>query len=210
MHYFDSLHSFVSQVQFLEHFSYAGVFFGVLLSGHVVPIPEDVLLLLAGYLVAGGFGKLIPMILISIAAPIVTDSIFYWLARTGNKLAVGLEHKIRGSVFERYVKAMKEQTFSVVFLSRFLPGFRFASPLVAGFAKIPYKIFLAYNAFGALFYGPLFVLAGYVFHTKVAPLITAIEKLRHVIFVCLLGAFAVGVWVVLSRKFFKKSTILPL
>ncbi len=192
------------QIQYLEQFSYFGIFIGVLLSGHVIPIPEDVLLLIAGYLAAGGFGKLRYMLLIGVIAPIVTDTIFYFLARTGSRFATSLEHRIRGSVFERYVVLMKEKTFLVVFISRFLPGFRFASPLVAGFAKISWPRFALYNAFGALFYGPLFITLGFVFHNKIAPFITTIEALRHVLFVVLLVALSVTAGYVLSRKFFQK------
>lgn len=196
------LASVASQIQYIEHFSYLGIFVGVLLAGHIVPIPEDVVLLLSGYLVAIGYAKIFPMVLISIVAPILADAIFYWLSWTGNKFALGIEHKIKNNIFSTYKTLMERHTFFVVFFSRFIPGFRLASPLMAGFIKVPWWKFFSYNILSAVFYGPIFLLLGYIFHLKITPLIIAVESLRHFFSLGILVLLGILIAVVLSKKFF--------
>jgi len=199
------LQTLSSQIAFLEHLSYVGIFIGVMLAGHVMPIPEDVFLLIAGYITALGYAHLGIMISIGILASFCVDTIFYTVSRKGSSIAEKLETKIKVSLFEKYKKRMIERPFQVIFISRFLSGFRFASPLVAGYVHVPWKKYLLYNAISSICYAPLFILLGYIFSAKITPLITSLQTFRHVVFIAVLVVVVVvGTYLFLSKKFFKK------
>lgn len=199
-----ALQSLASQIAFLEHLSYAGIFIGVMLAGHVMPIPEDVFLLIAGYITAQGYAQLAIMIPIGILASFCVDTLFYTLSRKGSAIAEKLEKKIKVSLFEKYKKLMVERPFQVMFVSRFLSGFRFASPLVAGYVCVPWRKYLLYNAISSICYAPFFILLGYIFSAKIAPLISSLQTFRHIVFVTVLVVLTVGTFLFLSKKFFKK------
>jgi len=199
MYFFSTLSS---QIALIEQLSYVGIFIGVMLAGHVIPIPEDVFLLLAGYITANGYAKLGIMIPIAIVASFCVDTLFYILSRKGSAIAEKLERRIRNNVFEKYKTLMREKPFLVIFVSRFLTGFRFASPLVAGYVKVPREKYLLYNAISAASYAPFFVGLGYIFSKKIESLVTGAQAFHHAVFLSILAIIAVGAVLFLRKKFF--------
>lgn len=191
-----------SQIALIEQLSYVGLFIGVMLAGHVMPIPEDIFLILAGYITALGYAKLSIMIPIGILASFCVDTLFYTLSWKGSAIAEKLERRIRNNVFEKYKAVMQEKPFLAIFVSRFLTGFRFASPLVAGYVKVPWKKYLVYNAISAICYAPLFISLGYLFSKKIEPLVTGVKSFQHTIFLVILAIIAVSAVLFLRKRFF--------
>lgn len=194
--------SIADQLQYFESISYFGIFLAVILSGYIIPVPEDVIMFIVGYISAIHAVHLVPAVTISIFAIIVADYTLYYLSFRGFKLAVSFEKKIKASILNWYIARMKEHTFFVMFFSRFVPGLRVVSPLIAGMVKISHAKFLINSICSALVFAPLMILVGFFFHSKITPLIGAVESTKHILFIVFVIGVGLFAAVFARKKFF--------
>lgn len=141
------------------------VLFGLLFScGLGVPLPEDIPLVIGGFMVATGHFSLIPMAIAAWVGIIGGDLVLYHLGkRYGLNITrvpfVGrhvTETRIRQAevLFERY-------GFWVVAIGRMFAGIRGAMVVAAGAIQYNLVRFVIADGLAALVSGGLFVLAGY-------------------------------------------------
>jgi membrane protein DedA with SNARE-associated domain len=149
---------------FVAHWGYAAVFAVVVLGNVGLPVPEETILSLAGYLVWRGDLNLWLVLIVGIASASTGDNLGYWLGR-----------RFGGAVLRRYATRLGAGPTSVeatqsfvlkhgvlaVFVARFLPGFRFAAGPVAGMTGMSAPAFVVANLLGAACYVPIVVGAGY-------------------------------------------------
>ena len=121
-----------------------GFFFGFFL-------PGDSLLVTAGLLIATGLDMNVYVLGIALnIAAIIGDAVNYWFGRiTGPKIFVRddslfFKKKHVERAHEFYVK----HGAKTIVLARFMPIVRTFAPLVAGVAKMDYKVFALYNVIG--------------------------------------------------------------
>ena len=72
----------------VEHWGYAAIFAVVILGSVGLPVPEETILTLAGYLVWRGDVGLGPVLIVGIASASVGDNLGYWLGRRFGSAAV--------------------------------------------------------------------------------------------------------------------------
>ena len=190
------------QIQYFESISYVGIFIAVVLSGHIIPVPEDITMLIIGYIAATEVVRLSLAIGVAIVAITFADFGLYFLSLHGSKLTVFFKNKIKANIITWYTDQMKGHTFRVMFVSRFIPGLRFVNPLIAGVIKIHPLKFLLYSFCSACIYVPLMILIGFFFHSKIVPLVTAVESTRHILFVIFIVAVGVVGGIIAKKKFF--------
>ena len=121
-----------------------GFFFGFFL-------PGDSLLVTAGLLIATGLDMNVYVLGIALnIAAILGDAVNYWFGRiTGPKIFVRddslfFKKKHVERAHEFYVK----HGAKTIVLARFMPIVRTFAPLVAGVAKMDYRVFALYNVIG--------------------------------------------------------------
>lgn len=190
-------------IEFFESISYVGIFVLVALSGHVVPLPEDVVMLLTGYIAAIGIVKLPIALLVAFVAILIADFTMYYLSFTGTKFAMMIEQRIKTNLFSWYADKMRTRAFPMIFASRFIPGIRFLGPIIAGYVKLKPHVFLFYSFCSAIIYVPTLIIIGFIFHSKISPLLGVVESTRHIIFIVILVVLAILISVFVHRKFFK-------
>lgn len=199
--------SVAEQISYFENISYIGIFIAVAFSGHIVPVPEDVIFLLVGYIAAIRVVHLSYAIAVSIVAIVLADFLLYYLSYTGKKFAVSIEKRIKVNIFNKYVDLMNRRTFAVMFVSRFVPGLRVINPLVAGFVKINKTRFIVYSFISASLYVPLMILVGFFLHSKIITLITAVESTRRFLFIGIVVAIGVALTIFVNKKFFSNKSL---
>ncbi len=156
--------------------------FGVLLAcGLGVPLPEDVSLLLGGYLVHEGAAVLPVMIAVGFLGILSGDSLIYLAGRRiGSKVA-----KRPGGVLGRIITPQKmakvEGMFArhgqkIVMIARFLPGVRAVTYFTAGSAGMSYSHFIFFDGVAALASAPLFVYLGYHFGGELNLLVQNVRR----------------------------------
>lgn len=127
-------------------------------------VPGETAAVLAG--VGAGLGRF-PIwlaVVMVVAAAIVGDSVGYevgrkWLGPAMDRLRFLDKHRHR---VEKAQDFLRRRGGVAVFLGRFTAFFRAMMPALAGASQMPYRRFLAWNAFGGIIWGTAFVLLGYL------------------------------------------------
>ena len=146
------------------------VFANVLLAQAGVPIPAVPILVVAGAFVAEGQIALAPLVLVSVVASLIGDTLWYvagrrygyGVLRTLCRVAIEPDTCVKQteSIFERW------GTASLV-LAKYIPGFATVAPPLAGTMRVGPVAFLGYSAIAALLWAGLPVALGAVFHAEI-------------------------------------------
>ncbi|MEK7185178.1 MAG: DedA family protein [Patescibacteria group bacterium] len=170
-----------------------------------MPLPEDVVMLLVGYISAVGIVKFPIAVLVAFVAILCADFALYYLSLTGTKFALMIERRVKANIFSWYADRMRKHAFPMIFVSRFIPGIRFLGPIVAGYVKLKPATFFLYSLCSAVVYVPITITIGFLFHEKITPLIGAVQSTRHAIFIVILLVLAIALSILVHRKLFKKK-----
>ncbi|MCB9853734.1 MAG: DedA family protein [Phycisphaerales bacterium] len=165
--------------QFLSTWSFPGLFFCLLAAGFGVPIPEDIPLILSGFVVRESYGDatmpLIVMCLTGLAGVIAGDSVMFLLGRKFGPAIVEMRWFRRIAkpwLIEKAREKYDHHGAKILFAGRFMPGLRCVLFLSAGVFRLPYWKLLAFDGTAAVLSVPLWVWAGWFFHAK----LTAVYK----------------------------------
>lgn len=154
-----------SMTSAVKSWGYAGIFGLMLLESSSLPIPSEVILPFAGYLVSTGYLDFWIVVLLSTLAGVMGALIDYYIGLKGAKGLI--EHKILGV---KILSAEQLESANLwfnkhgpisVFISRLIPGFRTTFSFPAGAARMPIKKFIIYTTGGCLIWNLLLVLLGY-------------------------------------------------
>lgn len=137
----------------VEELGYLGLFVATLIESTFVPIPAEVTMIPAGMLAAQGklwyWG-----VLFSATAGVIVGSILnYWIGiRFGRVLLLtyGKYIFIKPSSLDKTERFFNKYGGIAVFLGRLLPGIKHYIAFAAGIARMKFKPFIIYTAFGGL------------------------------------------------------------
>lgn len=124
----------------------------ILIGGLGVPIPEDVPLVLAGYLAGQGHAEPVLLLPLAFLSTLCADGITFWLGRRfGGQLArlPLLRRLLSPRRVERSRLVLDGHGGKIVFASRFVPGLRSPMIFAAGSAGMPLRRFLPSDAAAA-------------------------------------------------------------
>lgn len=163
-----TLPSLVDQfLPWLSHYGITVIFVWFALGIFALPIPEESLLLLLGFLIAKGKLTFFPSLVAAYLGSCCGITSSYGLGRaTGHFLTqswgryFGLTEKryqLAHNWFERFGK------WALV-IGYFIPGVRHLTGYVAGALKLPYRYFALFAYAGAALWVSLFIGVGYYFH----------------------------------------------
>lgn len=167
--------------------AYATVFLILLACGLGVPLPEDISLILGGFLAHKGAASLPIMMVVGFVGILAGDSlIFYFGRRLGRKVGT----KPTG-FFARIItpekRAKVEGLFAIhgqkiVMIARFMPGVRAVTYFTAGSVGMPYWRFIFWDGLAALLSAPVFVFLGYYFGSELDKLIGVLKESQYIVF----------------------------
>jgi membrane protein DedA with SNARE-associated domain len=143
---------------------YLGILVFVLLGNFGLPVPEESVLWVAGYLVWQGGFQLPLVLLVGIVSAVAGDSLGYWVGRRYGQSVVaryGLWARLTPPRVETMRRFIQRYGPVAVFLSRFVIGLRFLAGPLAGSVDLSWRSFLLANVLGALVYVPIMVGMGY-------------------------------------------------
>jgi membrane protein DedA with SNARE-associated domain len=146
---------------FIAQWGYAAIFVIVILGNVGLPVPEETVLTVSGYLIWQGRLEALPVVLTAIASAALGDNLAYWIGRRYGRLALTRFLKIGPERIERMQGLVQRYGMLAVFVGRFVAGLRFmAGPLAGSTGLGPVRFFIA-NLLGAIVYVPIAVGAGY-------------------------------------------------
>jgi membrane protein DedA with SNARE-associated domain len=147
----------------VARYGYAAIFGSMVLGIVGLPVPDEVLMMFAGYLISKGHLHFIPTILLSISGSVLGMSISFAVGRRfGYPLLVNYGPKVglhpeklerAGSWFNQYGK------WTLTF-GYFVPGLRHVTAYFAGMSKWRYAGFLLWAVPGAAVWALTFVMLG--------------------------------------------------
>jgi membrane protein DedA with SNARE-associated domain len=128
-----------------------------------IPLPEDISLVMGGFLSHLGVTKLPVMMVVGFVGILTGDSLIYSAGRRVGLLCEGRGFLARVVTPEKRLKV--ERLFAIhgqkiVMIARFLPGIRAVTYFTAGSAGMSYWRFIFWDGLAALVSAPLFVYLG--------------------------------------------------
>lgn len=150
-------------LQLMESYGYGAMFIAMLLENANIPIPSEVVLGFAGFLISQQIFDFWMTFVIACAAGVIGSIISYWLGSYGGRpllLKYGKyiffnEHKftLAENMFNKYGGA-------AVLICRCLPGVRTFISFPAGVARYPFWKFVIFTVIGTIPWTLLLVWAG--------------------------------------------------
>lgn len=186
----------------MASFGYTGVFFLMLLDSISFPIPSEMILPFAGYLVFRGEFDFWTASCVATAACVGGSLIAYYIGMKGAYILT--ERRIIGHVlfsksqldtvanwFTRYGAIM-------VFVSRLIPIFRTLISFPAGAVRMPLKKFIVYTASGSLMWNSTLIYIGYFLGAQWSQIVKVLNYL--VITVVIVSVIVFVLYLIWQRK----------
>jgi membrane protein DedA with SNARE-associated domain len=169
------------------------VFCWILLDLTVVPLPSEILLLLAGSLVASG--DLVPtrIVVAGLLGALVADHVWFCLGRRQGSPAVHVLCRLTRRSPQCHAKTMAffaRFGLAALLVAKFFPGLRAVVPSMAGASRLSYFVFLFAGGMGSLLWVAAVSSLGYVLADQIGGIVVALRGLHTVVFwaVVVLGA----------------------
>jgi membrane protein DedA with SNARE-associated domain len=181
---------------FIEQFSYVGVFTVLFLGGLGAPIPEEIPVLAAGALAHEGYMRwwiALPVCLLGVLAG---DSVLYWVGHHWG------ERILDWSIVRRILTPAREQMLlgayrrhavKTIFTARHVMGLRAAAFLTAGIARVPFWKFIAVDGAAAFIGVPMGFALAYYFTDQLAEILQDVHRVER--WVALVGLLVVATWI---------------
>lgn len=146
------------------NFPYWGILLLLILGGIGLPFPEDLILILAGQLAYSEDLNLAWMLVICFVGVLPTDFLLYYAGKKYGR-AIWRQRFVRRILTpQRRVQVMgqfKKRGDMVVFIARFIGGFRSPVFITAGILKMPAWRFFLLDVLASLASIPIFVLGAF-------------------------------------------------
>ncbi len=178
------------------------IIFGILLAcGLGFPLPEDIPLVAAGYLVWDGTMALPSALIVTLGGVLIGDTILFFLGRKLGKRILRQHrfqtifppHRVRraGAYFRKYGDKL-------VFFARFVAGFRAVVFFMAGAMKVKFSRFILLDGLAALISVPAWIglgyLCGYLFGDEISVMLKHVKDVKNA-FTLVVGIVVIAIGV---------------
>jgi len=191
-------------LSYLRDFSYPAIVLLSFFSGYIIPIPEEIVLLIIGYIASQGIISFWPAVIITAISLVLSDNVLFRLSRIDNRFINHMRDEVFALKVMKYRERMEKHIGWTIFITRFTPFLRFVGPILSGTIKTSPTKFQIYNTLAVLIYTPLLISLGYIFHSKITPLIFGLERVRHIVVVVFWVVIGIFITHYLNRKLIPK------
>ena len=152
-------------ISIIRTWGYSGIFILMFFESCSVPIPSEVILPFAGYLVFMGQLNVWIILTFSTIAGILGSLVDYYIGLKGVQTLI--KHKILGKVLLSTAQLQVAEKWFLkhgsimVFISRIIPGFRTTFSFPAGAAKMKLSKFIAFTTAGCLLWNGILIYLGW-------------------------------------------------
>ncbi len=149
----------------LTTWGYFGVFGLVFVGNLGIPVPEETVLLVAGFMAGRNELELRTLYLVGVTSAVSGDCFGFGFGRLGGqRLFERLSQRFRfvRDRYDRLQEFFKIHGNKAVFMARFIAGARFMAGPIAGAAGMPFWRFLGWNVLGAMVWCTLIITIGYL------------------------------------------------
>ncbi len=193
-------------LQWISQYGYLGIFCLLMFGIIGLPIPDEVLLAVSGYLVFKGQLALAPTIASAFLGSICGVSVSYSIGRTGGSFLVrkyGSWFHVPQDKIDRVHEWLEHEGKWGLSIGYFIPGVRHLSALVAGTSRLRYPVFAAYAFTGGLLWSSTFILTGFFLGKEWIKISASIH--RWMLIIVTVGGCILLVYYLLQRKVHKRG-----
>lgn len=193
-------------IKWVGGLEYSGVFLLALAANMIVPVPEEVVLLISGYLTGVGIFKYHIVVGLFIVGMFISDVVLFYLSRKGGKYIQKLKEKIKTKNLAQDSEFVVKNIKKIIFISRFLVYIRFIGPVLAGTTKTKWKTFLFYDFIALCVYVPFVLFIGNYFHENISLIINGVARFRNY---ALFILFIIAIYLLfkyINKSFIRKIT----
>jgi membrane protein DedA with SNARE-associated domain len=156
----------------LGSWGYLGIFIAVFIGNLGVPVPEETVMLAAGFLAGRVLLDLRLVYVVVIVSAVTGDCCGYVIGRTGGQRVLSrlaAAFPFMRTRYERLQLFFQSHGSKAVFMARFITGARFMAGPMAGACGMPFFQFLGWNVLGAIVWCSLVVTVGYLVGDELYP-----------------------------------------
>lgn len=168
--------------EFLQQWSYLGVFLTIIATGAGLPLPEELPVVIGGAIVGSGNARWWLMLPVSIVAVIIGDGILYGIGRLwGSRLVERpfiKKHILPPERLQKIEDNFQQYGIRILLFARLTPGIRAPIFLTAGIVKLPLIRFLIADGIYAIPGVSILFLLGYAFTDQMISVIK--NEFEHV------------------------------
>lgn len=184
----------------LEHGSLLIVMAALIIAGFGVPVPEDIMLVAAGVLVARGEATFPEALVACFCGVFIGDTSIFLLARRfGSRL---LDKRPFRWVFTEQRKLRTLELFQryghvIVFIGRHMAGLRMPIFAMAGIHGVKLRTFWLFDGLGLLVSAPAMIGIGYMFATHLHRIVHLLRRIEVIIPLAIF--IGVGAFLLIAR-----------
>jgi len=152
-------------VEWLANWGYLGIFVCVFVGNLGIPVPEETVMLVAGFLAGRAILDLKLVYLVCVMSAVCGDCCGFLIGRRGGQRIIARLAARFSTIRQRYERLQlffHTHGSKAVFMARFIAGVRFMAGPMAGAAGMPFFRFLGWNVLGAIVWCTLVVTIGYL------------------------------------------------
>jgi membrane protein DedA with SNARE-associated domain len=185
----ESLLHYITQL--ISYLGYYGVFILMALESMIAPVPSEMVMPFAGFLIYTGEFSIPGVLLVSSLGSIFGSLCSYWLGRLGEPVVLryGRYLMLNPHHLEWTELFFFKYGSRTIFMSRFIPVVRHLISIPAGLGKMPLLPFVIYTAIGATIWNMFLAFLG----MKLKQHWEIIQKYSHTLDMVVLGLAALGV-----------------
>jgi membrane protein DedA with SNARE-associated domain len=190
--------------QFLEEFTYAGVFIALFLGALGVPLPEEIPILTSGVLSREEvvhWWLALPVCLLGVLSG---DVVLYWVGHHWGERVLGwrfVRFVLTVDREERLKELYRRHGVKIVFTARHVMGLRAAAFLTAGIAHVPFGRFIVADTVAAMLGVPTSFGLAYFFTDQIEEIMADVHRVER--WGLLVIAVLVAIWIV--RRMLRQS-----
>jgi membrane protein DedA with SNARE-associated domain len=156
----ESLLHYITQL--ISYLGYTGVFILMALESMIAPVPSEMVMPFAGFLIYTGEFTILGVLLASSLGSIAGSLFSYWLGRKGEPMVLkfGRYLMLNPHHLEWTEMFFDKYGSRTIFISRFIPVVRHLISIPAGLGKMPLLPFVLYTAIGATIWNMFLALLG--------------------------------------------------
>lgn len=193
-------------IQSIGSLSYWGIAIIGLIANAFPLAPEEVILLVLGYLTGTGAFKIWLVAPIMIAGMFTSDIVLFTLSRRGAKFVERLKKKVHKNKKFQDENWIKAHVKKIIFISRFVIIFRFMGPVLSGSVKTRWSTFLFYDFIALCVYVPTVLFIGNYFQNYLSDIVQGVADFKDY-FLLAVGLIVVVIFFkTLSWDFLRKTT----
>jgi len=165
--------------ELVGHWGYAAIFVVVVLGNVGLPMPEETVLVLGGYMAWQGTLRLAAVLAVGVVSAAIGDNLGYWVGRRYGRAALeryGHWVAITPERLEAVWRFVLRHGSLGVFAARFIPGLRVMAGPIAGASGLGLTRFVVANLLGALCYVPYAVGIGYALGYGLGPYVEPLRR----------------------------------